>query len=82
MTTTYILLEGTTTDRGQLREIRQELDVRAEDVAARSGVGKQQIYRVEQYDVRDFKVSLLARHVAAMGGRLKITVEFDQERPQ
>lgn len=80
MTTTYILLEGDIPTHGRLKEIRQELDIRAEDVAAQSGVGKRQICKVEQYDVRTFQVSLLARHIVAMGGRLKITAEFDQER--
>ncbi len=62
-----------------LRELRKSLELTQETVAEAMGMSQSELSRVERRD--DIFLSTLERFVAATGGRLTLTVEYDNRAP-
>lgn len=62
-------------DAIHLSELRELRDSSQEEVAAGMSVSQARISRIEQS--RDWYLSTLSGYVAALGGRLRVTAEFE-----
>ena len=62
-----------------LRELRRALDLTQADVAATMGIGQEHVSRMEARS--DVLLSTLAAAISAMGGNLKLVVQFPDRPP-
>jgi DNA-binding transcriptional regulator YiaG len=62
-----------------LRDLRKSLRLTQETVAEAMGMSQSELSRVERRD--DIFLSTLERFVSATGGRLTVTVEYDDRDP-
>ena len=62
-----------------LRDLRKAMGQTQEALAAKLGVKQENVSRVEQR--ADLLLSTLGSYVQAMGGKLKLTVEFEGRAP-
>jgi Helix-turn-helix domain len=62
-----------------LRELRKALDLTQADVGAGMGVGQEHVSRMESRS--DVLLSTLASAITAMGGNLKLVVQFPDRPP-
>lgn len=67
----------TRVDAHQLSEIRKERGLTQADVAKIMKISKGRISQIERGEV--FTVDVVARYVAALGGRLKLTADFGDQ---
>lgn len=61
-------------DAVDLAELREQLELRQADVAARMQIAQPQVSRLERRE--DLYLSTLRTYVAALGGELRLVVEF------
>lgn len=61
----------------RLFELRKERGLSQSDLAERLGVTQKRISAIERAE--DLNLSTLERYVAALGGRLRAGIEFDDE---
>lgn len=61
-----------------LRQVREALDLTQAEVAEAAGASQDQISKLERR--ADLMVSTLEKHIQALGGRLRLAVEFP-DRP-
>lgn len=64
----------------RLAAIRRHLGLTQAIVAERMGVRQERVSAIERGDPIAAKVSTLASYVEALGGRLDVTVEIDDQR--
>ncbi len=64
----------------RLREIREALDLTQVDMAKRLRVSQNRVSQLEQGDLDRTQVDTLRRYAKALGGDLKVEVEFAGER--
>ena len=64
----------------RLGEIRRHLGLTQAVVAQRMGVRQERVSAIERGDPAVSRVSTLAAYVEALGGRLDVTVEVDDQR--
>ncbi len=62
-----------------LRELRRALDLTQADVADTMGIGQEHVSRMEARS--DVLLSTLAAAISAMGGNLKLVVQFPDRPP-
>lgn len=70
---------GLVADEMTLRELRRAIGKTQAEVAAKLHMKQENVSRVEQRT--DVLLSTLARYVDALGGRLRLTVEFKGRQP-
>jgi DNA-binding transcriptional regulator YiaG len=68
-----------TASHATLRELRKSLRLTQETVAEAMGMSQSELSRVERRD--DIFLSTLERFVSATGGRLTVTVEYEDRDP-
>ncbi len=73
------LAESHETAHATIRELRKSLRLTQATVADAMGMTQSELSRVERRD--DIFLSTLERFVAATGGRLTLTVEYDNRAP-
>jgi DNA-binding transcriptional regulator YiaG len=78
-TTAAQITANQTASHTTLRELRKSLQLTQQAVAEEMGMSQSELSRVERRD--DIFLSTLERYVAATGGRLNITVEYDDRPP-
>lgn len=61
----------------RLGRLRQEIGLSQTEVASRMGISQPRVSRLENGDVGQMEVDTLTRYVAALGGRLKLVADFD-----
>lgn len=66
----------------RLRELREAAALTQVQLAERLEVSQNRVSRLEQGDIERSQVDTLRRYVEAVGGRLRIEVEFGDERIQ
>ena len=64
----------------RLRELREALELTQVELAKRLHVSQNRVSRLEQGDVERAQVDTLRRYVEALGGTLRIDVEYGEER--
>ena len=64
----------------RLREIREALDLTQVDMAKRLRVSQNRVSQLEQGDLDRTQVDTLRRYAKALGGDLKVELEFAGER--
>ena len=64
----------------KLREMREAAELTQNDVAALLQVSQNRVSRIEHGDIERIQVDTLRKYVEAIGGRLRIEVEFGDER--
>lgn len=62
--------------------LRKRRNISAQEVADKAGISRGQVYYVEAADVTTMRLDILARHIEALGGRLNVTVEFDDQETE
>mgnify|MGYP005988016351 CR=1 FL=1 len=63
----------------RLREIRQALELTQVEVASRLQVSQNRVSRIEHGDVDKAQINTLRRYVEALGGTLRVEMEFGAE---
>lgn len=63
----------------RLREIREALELTQVEVASRLHVSQNRVSRIEHGDVEKTQIDTLRRYVEALGGTLKVEMEFGAE---
>lgn len=63
----------------QLRQIREAQARRQEDVAAAMSVTQSRVSRIERGDLGHTELGTIKAYVEALGGRLHVSAEFDDE---
>ena len=63
----------------RLREIRQALELTQVEVASRLEVSQNRVSRIESGDVEKTQIDTLRRYVEALGGILRVEMEFGAE---
>ena len=66
--------------RGILAQIRRRRDLTQQEVAAHMGVSQARVSAIETKDMTTTELATLAKYVAALGGKLKLTAEFGDDR--
>lgn len=66
----------------RLRELRQASDLTQVELARRLQLSQNRVSRLEQGDIERSQVDTLRRYVQALGGELRIEVEFGEDRIQ
>jgi len=66
----------------KLRELREASDLTQVELAARLEVSQNRVSRIEHGDIERAQVDTLRKYVEAVGGRLRVEVEFGDERIQ
>lgn len=64
----------------RLRQIRQGQAVRQADVAKAMQVSQARVSRIENGDLDHTELGTLQRYVQALGGRLRVSVDFGDEQ--
>lgn len=64
----------------RLRQVRQARLSRQEDVAEAMNVSQSRVSRIEAGDIEHAEVGTLRAYVAALGGELRVTADFGDER--
>lgn len=63
----------------RLGEVRKRLGLSQVDVANRMGVSQARVSAIETATLRDIKVSTLAAYAEALGGRLGVSIDVDDQ---
>ncbi|TCO50810.1 helix-turn-helix domain-containing protein [Actinocrispum wychmicini] len=63
----------------RLRELRKRAGFTQTELANAMGVSQARISQLERGDVQLFEVDTIRRYAAAIGGRLRIVVDFDNQ---
>lgn len=66
----------------RLRELREALNLTQVELAALLAVSQNRVSRLEHGDLERTQVDTLRRYVEAIGGRLHVEVEIDDQRIQ
>jgi transcriptional regulator with XRE-family HTH domain len=66
----------------RLRELREASDLTQVELAARLEVSQNRVSRIEHGDIERAQVDTLRKYVEAVGGHLRVEVEFGDERIQ
>ncbi len=66
----------------RLRELREASELTQVELAARLHVSQNRVSRIEHGDIDRAQVDTLRKYVEAVGGRLRVEVEFGDERIQ
>lgn len=66
----------------RLRELREAADLTQVEVAELLHVSQNRVSRIEHGDIERSQVDTLRRYVEAVGGQLRIEVDFGDERIQ
>ncbi len=66
----------------RLREIREALSLTQVEMASRLHVSQNRVSRIEHGDLERTQVDTLRRYVEALGGNLRLEVEFDGQRTE
>jgi transcriptional regulator with XRE-family HTH domain len=66
----------------RLRELREASDLTQVELAARLDVSQNRVSRIEHGDIERAQVDTLRKYVEAVGGHLRVEVEFGDERIQ
>lgn len=66
----------------RLKELREERHLTQQDVAERLNVGQNRVSNIERGDLERVRLDTLRRYVDAVGGTLRIEVEFGDDRFQ
>lgn len=66
----------------RLRELREALSLTQVDMAERLHVSQNRVSRIERGEIGRAQVETLRRYVEALGGSLRIEVEYGDERIQ
>jgi predicted XRE-type DNA-binding protein len=61
----------------RLAQLRQEMGLSQSEVASRMGVSQPRVSQLESGDVGQMEVDTLSRYILALGGRLKLVVDFE-----
>jgi predicted XRE-type DNA-binding protein len=62
-----------------LRKLRAGARLTQAQVAERMGISQARVSQLERGDVHQMEVDTVRRYVAALGGRLRLVVEFDDD---
>lgn len=63
-----------------LRQVRENRQVTQTELAAALGIGQPRVSRLENGDLDTAEVQTLRAYVEALGGRLRITADFDDQQ--
>jgi len=66
----------------RLRELREAANLTQIELASRLQVSQNRVSRIEHGDVERAQVDTLRRYVEALGGTLRVEVEYGDERIQ
>ncbi|MHB1166840.1 MAG: helix-turn-helix domain-containing protein [Candidatus Nanopelagicales bacterium] len=66
----------------RLRELREASNLTQVELAARLEVSQNRVSRIEHGDIERAQVDTLRRYVEALGGTLRVEVEYGDERIQ
>lgn len=66
----------------RLRELREASELTQVELAERLQVSQNRVSRIEHGDIERSQVDTLRKYVEAVGGRLRVEVEFGDERIQ
>lgn len=66
----------------RLRELREASSLTQVELAARLHVSQNRVSRIEHGDIERAQVDTLRRYVEALGGTLRVEVEYGDERIQ
>jgi predicted transcriptional regulator len=66
----------------RLRELREALNLTQVELAGRLQVSQNRVSRIEHGDIDRAQVDTLRRYVEAVGGELRVEVQFGDERIQ
>lgn len=66
----------------RLRELREASNLTQMELAARLHVSQNRVSRIEHGDVERAQVDTLRKYVEALGGTLRVEVEYGEERIQ
>ncbi|WP_241248964.1 helix-turn-helix domain-containing protein [Agrococcus sp. KRD186] len=66
----------------RLRELRQASGLTQVELARRLQLSQNRVSRLEQGDIERSQVDTLRRYVQALGGELRVEVEFGEDRIQ
>jgi transcriptional regulator with XRE-family HTH domain len=64
----------------RLREMREQRGLTQQEVADRMHISQPRVAAIEKGEVLTTEVGTIERYVAALGGKLEITVNFDGDR--
>lgn len=64
----------------KLRELREALSLTQVELAARLNVSQNRVSRIEHGDIERAQVDTLRRYVEALGGTLRVEVQYGNER--
>ena len=64
----------------RLRQVREARLARQEDVAAAMKVSQSRVSRIEHGDISHSEVATLRAYVQALGGELRVTADFGDEK--
>ena len=64
----------------KLRELREALSLTQVELAARLKVSQNRVSRIEHGDIERAQVDTLRRYVEALGGTLRVEVQYGNER--
>jgi transcriptional regulator with XRE-family HTH domain len=64
----------------RLRQLRKDRMARQEDVAAAMNVSQSRISRIESGDIEHAELATLRAYVQALGGVLRVTADFGNEK--
>lgn len=64
----------------QLQVARSMRGLGQDDIAERMGASQSRVSYIERCDAKTMRLHTLARYVEAMGGQLKVSIEFDVPR--
>lgn len=63
----------------RLGEVRKRLHLSQNEVAERMGVSQARVSAIETATLRDIKVSTLVAYAEALGGRLGVSIDVDDQ---
>jgi predicted XRE-type DNA-binding protein len=63
-----------------LRQVRENRHITQAELATTLGIGQPRVSRLERGDLATAEVATLRAYVEALGGRLRITAEFDDQQ--
>ncbi len=66
----------------RLRELREALSLTQVQLASRLHVSQNRVSRLEQGDIERAQVGTLRKYVEALGGTLRVEIEYGDERIQ
>ncbi len=66
----------------RLRELREALSLTQVQLASRLQVSQNRVSRLEQGDIERAQVDTLRKYVEALGGTLRVEIEYGDERIQ